>query len=25
MAGMERCVGFAIITSDLWVLGSARS
>lgn len=23
MAGMERCVGFAIIANDLWVLGSA--
>jgi IS5 family transposase len=25
MAGMERCVGFGIIASDLWVLGSAGS
>ena len=23
MAGMERCVGFAVIANDLWVLGSA--
>jgi hypothetical protein len=22
---MERCMGFAVIASDLWVLGSARS
>lgn len=25
MAGMERCVGFGVIASDLWVLGSAGS
>jgi transposase, IS5 family len=25
MAGMQRCVGFAVIANDLWVLGSARA
>lgn len=25
IAGMERCVGFAVIANDLWVLGSARA
>lgn len=25
MAGMERCVGFGVIASNLWVLGSARA